>query len=210
MWKWLTAAGVGLSLFAVGAVARAMTRRRSGTEPTVTVRNRVIYGPGGFRYHITDDDMLWLARAIWGEADQNERGGAAVAWAMAQYHALVLGSGGRRPAFSTLTALLRSYCQPINPMWASLDASGCRRSPDKCSDGLLRRRAMITNARWESIPEVPRRIAERLAAGDLPNPVPGMTDWAARDWGRDSQAGVVNIAGNRFGVGRSRRLFRVT
>jgi hypothetical protein len=205
--KWLIGVGLGLGVLLVGGVASAMTRRRRGGQ--ITVRNRIIEGPGGFRYELTDDDLLWLARAVWGEAgDRNERGGAAVAWAMVQYHALVIGRNGQRPAFSTLTALLRSYCQPINPRWASMDASGCRERPGDCSVGALDRRRQITNASWSSIPSVPRGVVEQLAAGSLANPVPGMVDWAARDWSRESQTPLINIGGNKFGVGRNRRLYR--
>lgn len=211
MWKWLIGATVGLGLVALGAVARAATRR-SETESgagRVTVRGHTIYGPGNFVYRLTDDDLLWLARAIWGESGaDNETGGAAVAWAMVQYHALVIGRTGGRPAFSTFASLLRAYCQPINPKWASLNASGCREHPDRCTETLLRRRAMITSAAWGSIPETPKRVVERLIAGSLSNPVPGLTDWAAYEWQRGSQVPLVNVRGNRFGVGSSRRLYR--
>lgn len=172
----------------------------------VVVRDRTIYGPDRFRYALSDDDMLWLARAVWGEAGGDTEGGKAVAWAMVQYHALVLGPGGRRPAFPTFTALLRAYCQPINPRWASHDAAGCRQNPERCTERHLARRRQVTNATWAEIPAGVQHIVEALADGALENPVPGMTDWAAYEWSRRSKVPLVTIGGNRFGVGRNRRL----
>lgn len=171
----------------------------------------IIHGPGGFRYRLTTADLLWLARAVWGEAGTNQAGGAAVAWAVIQYHALVVGPGGRRPAFSTLTALLRAYCQPINPKWASADTKECQRNPQHCTERHLQRRAQITNAVWNSIPEAPRNVVQQLLLGTLPNPVPGLVDWkAATQTGRSawSKVPTVVVGGNEFGVNDWRTLYR--
>jgi hypothetical protein len=122
---------------------------------------------------------------------------------MIQYHAMVLGSGGRRPAFPTFARLLRAYCQPINPAWASHDTEKCQANPEQCTERHLARRRQITNATWAEIPVSVQRIVESLANGTLENPVPGMVDWAA---GRRWRGARVNIGGNWFGVGRNRRL----
>lgn len=207
--KWLVGITTGLAVTALALVARAsvISGRRRRRVSTVYVRNRVLHGPGGFTYQLTDDDLLWLGRAVLGEAGTRTRGGSAVAWAMAQYHALVLGSGGSRPKHRTLASLLRAYCQPINPMWASADASGCQRNPDACTPQLLARRASITNMSWESLPASVRQLVGSFAQGTLENPVPGATDWAASNWGSRSTIPLVNIGGNMFGVGRDRRLY---
>jgi len=202
--KWIIGVTAALSATAIALVARAALKAKGN----VYVRNRTIYGPGGFRYRLTNSDLLWLARAVWGEAGTQTTGGAAVIWAMAQYHATVMKRDGTRPAFSSLEALLRAYCQPINPMWASLDASGCQRRPSHCTERQLARRRQITNASWDQIPASVRSLVQRFAAGTLSNPVPGATDWGAFDWQARSQTRIVNIRGNRFGVGRDRRIYR--
>ena len=204
--KFIIGAIAGLGTILATGVAIAATRGRRARS-RVTVTNRVLYGPGGFSYQLTNDDLLWLARAVWGEADVNTRGGAAVIWAMAQYHALVIGAGNRRPAFSTLLGLLRAYCQPINPRWASPEAAGCVSRPAACTQRHLDRRARITNASWEQIPRSVRDLVVRFAAGQLDNPVPGAVDWADEDWSSRSSIPLINIEGNYFGVGRVRRLY---
>lgn len=209
----------------LGTVAVLMRRDSSGTTsgkttqdttPTmnqpvtrssnVSVSNGVLLGPGGFRYTLTEEDRLWLARATWGESGTHAQGNAAIVWAMAQYHALVIGSGGRRPAFSTLTGLLRAYCQPVNPKWATTEGSGCRQQPNLCTPADLERRARFTNASWGQIPSSVRGVVDRFFQGALDNPIPGLVDWNNRDWGADSQVPIINIARNRFGIGRSRRI----
>jgi len=204
--KWLVGIAMAAAVTALGALALGSSRllRRSN----VYVRDRVLYGPGGFRYHLTNDDLLWLARAVWGEAGEQPEGGAAVVWSMAQYHALVLAPNGRRPKFQSLTALLRAYCQPINSRWASPSSSGCQEHPDRCTERHLARRNRITSASWEQIPASVRRLVTQFTQGTLENPVPGMTDWAATDWSSRSQTRLINISGNRFGVGRARRLYQ--
>ncbi len=208
MWKWLI--GISAALTVTMGTAWAVSRQLSGlSRPSeVYVRNRVLYGPGGFRYLLTEDDLLWLARATWGEAATSVQGGAAVIWAMAQYHALIMGSGGRRPAFGTFAAMLRSYCQPINPIWASMEGSGCQRQPNRCTESHLARRRQITTASWESIPATVRQLVLDFARGQLPNPVPGAVDWNNLNWGDRSQIPVINVAGNYFGVGANRRMYQ--
>jgi hypothetical protein len=203
---WIIGLGAGLVATTLALLAQAAF---SGPKRGVFVRGRKIHGPGGFTYRIADSDLLWLARAVWGEAGTNERSGAAVIWSMAQYHALVLGRSGRRPKFSSLKNLLRAYCQPINPKWASRGASGCQRRPDHCTERHLRRRRRITTASWEQIPPQVRDLVTRFADGNLGNPVPGMTDWAAYDWSHRAKGGrLVDIGGNLFGVGKDRRMYQ--
>jgi hypothetical protein len=140
----------------------------SGQSP-VTISNRVMRGPTGATYTLTDDDLLWLARAIKGEAESSVPGGTAVAWALAQNFLLV---GRRPPRMTPFSLLIRRYCQPVNPAWA--DPNG---------------------AKWSAIPASIRDIVQRFAAGTLPNPIPGMTDWATPRWRADN----VEIDGNFFG-----------
>jgi hypothetical protein len=208
---WIIGTTAALGATVLALLARTAFRRRQRSN--VFIQNGVIHGPGGFRYRLTDQDLLWLARAIWGEADTHRENGAGVAWAMAQYYATVLNRRGGRPAFSTFTALLRAYCQPINPKWASRDASGCRRRPDHCTERHLAKRRRVTGASWSEIPSQVRQLVREFAAGQLPNPVPRMTDWAAHDWSSRSKVPLIfirtrGLRGNHFGIGKNRRLYR--
>ena len=192
----------------LGATIYAVARlRRGGSSSGVRVRHGVVYGPGDFVYTVTDEDKLWLARAVWGESgERGGRPGAAIAWAMLQYLALVVGRHGQRPAFSSLTRQLRSYCQPINPKWGSMSGSGCQRHPERCTEHMLARRRQITNAGWDRIPRAVRQVVEGVLAGNIENPVPGAVDWASYDWS-GSQIAMINVQGNKFGVGRSRHIY---
>lgn len=200
--KWLFGLVAALGITGIAAATYAATR--SLPRSSVYIRNRTIYGPGGFQYYLTDDDLLWLARAVWGESGEHERDGAAVAWAMAQNHALLVGRS--RPRFSTFGALLRAYCQPINPRFATPTSSGCIERPSHCTERLLARRRMITNAPWSRIPQSVRDLVASFSRGTLENPVPGMTDWAAMNWQSRSQVPLIRIR-NYFGVGRDRRIY---
>jgi hypothetical protein len=209
----------GLALLAIGAAAKLIQSRRrtpvtgtpaagtpaGGSQPTagtVTIRNRVVTGPTGATYTLTDDDLLWLARAVKGEAGTSARGGAAVAWAMAQnYMTTGPGSGPRFAALPTFTALLRGYCQPINPIWADVNAAGCRRNPAACTPNLIARRRAIATMPWSAIPQSIRDLVTSFATGTLPNPIPGLTDWATPRWGADN----IEIDGNFFGRKQPRR-----
>lgn len=202
-------AGLGLLLFGTAAVAAARRGgggRARGAE--VFVRDRVLYGPGGFQYRLTDEDLLWLGRSVTREAGGNPEGTAAVIWAIVQYHALVLGPGGQRPKFSTLTAMIRAYSVPVIPGAAQAGSAWCQAHPRLCTEGLLQARQRIQRTPWSGLPEVVRDAVTRFAQGELPNPVPGAVDWDAAFTQDRSQTPLVHVAGNNFGVGRNRRLYR--
>jgi hypothetical protein len=170
----------------------------------VTVRNSTIYGPGA-SIPITDADALWLGRAITGEVSprRDQRARAAVAWALAQNLMLV----GRRsasspPRYGDFTRMVRKYCQPVNPDWASLDAPGCRRSPRNCGRRQIERRAVYRNLTWEELTPDVRQVVEQFRAGTLANPVPGLVDWHASSY----DGSVERIGGNHFGILRGRRV----
>jgi len=209
-------AGAGAATLLVLAIRRGSGGGKAGGPGTmagrgagaVYVRGGVLYGPGGFRYQLTDDDLLWLARATWGETRDRDRGAAGVIWAMAQYHALVLGRDGSRPKYARLADLLRNYCQPINPRWDEPSDERCQAHPELCTPRHIERRRMYATTPWSGIPEAVRSLVTRFAEGRLENPVPGLTDWAAYDWSSTSTVPLVRLAGNRFGVKRSRRLYR--
>jgi hypothetical protein len=158
-------------------------------------------GPTGATYTLTDDDLLWLARAIKGEAEESVRGGSAVAWAMAQnYMTTGPGGGPRFAALPTFAALLRAYCQPINPAWMDPNGAKCRQRPQACTARHLSRRRRISSMPWDAFSQSIKNIVQQFAAGTLPNEIPGLTDWATPRWGADN----VEIDGNFFGAKQRR------
>ena len=185
-----------------------LLRDRNGTPEKappspVYVSGGAIVGPRNLVYHLTPDDLLWLGRAIVGEAGDgaSRRASAAVAWALAQNFALVPSSLGGTPRFSTFAALVRAYCQPVNPSWAVAGEGKCLEIPAACTPAHIARRARVTARSWDQLGAV-RGYVQDFAAGRLENPVPGMVDWLAGPWA----GGQVNVEGNVFGVREGRRL----
>lgn len=223
LWAWLVggAAGVGALLAARAALAAKRTggttmattngpgggavpppipggSAPAGRDPVsgVSISNGVATGPNGVTYTFTDEDKLWLGRAVKGESGTHAQGGAAVCWSMINNYLTTGPRGGPRfTALPTFTALLRAYCQPINPAWLDPNGAKCRRMPQACTPALIQRRREHMAMPWESLPGAVRQIVENFLAGNLASPVPGSTDWASTDWA----PGVVNIGGNRFG-----------
>lgn len=147
-------------------------------------------GPMG----LTQDDLLWLGRALVGETGaSSERAMAAVSWAMYQRWQQLGRNRGR-----SFTWMLQAYCQPINPKWASLAAEGCRAHPEMCTVAHLSRRARITGLPWNNLPLAVRSFVERFGRGVVANPVPGMIDFAAFNF----QGEQTVIDGNHFGTRR--------
>jgi hypothetical protein len=205
----------GLALLAIGAAVKIIQGpRRRGTsmprQPTgssqpspagpspVTIANRVMRGPTGATYTLTDDDLLWLARAIKGETGTHAEGGVAVAWALAQNFLCV---GANPPRTATFGALIRAYCQPLSPQWADPNSAKCRAHPDRCTPPMIRRRLEHINMPWASIPQSVRDIVAHFAAGSIPNPIPGRMDWRNSKW----RADAIDIGGNWFARDPGRR-----
>jgi len=165
----------------------------------VYVENGTLYGPVGDPTPLTDDDMLWLGRAIVGETGgRNEEWGAAVAWTLAQNMKLIQ----RSSPFTTFTGVTRAYCQPISPRWATADASGCQRAPHMCTERHLERRQRYLRMTWDEFPSATQNVVTAFRAGTLPNPVPGAVDWHADPF----EGATVDVGGNWFGVAQGRRL----
>ena len=130
----------------------------------------------GVQYPLTEEDKLWMARMVVGETGNSpsQEDGAAVLWS-------VVTRWRTKAAFSdiSLIQLMKAFSQPINPIWASLNGSGCQRSPSRCTPAHLARRARITNMPWSSIPQVVRDLVESFAQGRVSNPIPGYNNFAA-------------------------------
>jgi|GEM_PF-5027341 len=206
--NWLL--GLGLLFAAFGDKLIAGAGGGPGCRGRVTVCNGVIKGPRS-EYRLTDVDKLWLARALLGEVSESaarwqdsetKRGGAAVCWAMAQNFSLIRGPGDAVPRYSSFTLLLKAYCQPINPKWASSRTQKCREHPAACTERHLTRRRRVSTATLASMPAGLLDLVDQWVAGQIVNPIPGMTDWHARSF----RGARVQIAGNHFGVSEGRNL----
>ncbi len=204
IWKKFLLAGG--SLLTIGAVARSVSAATGGKvaagNARVRIQNGTMYGPGGLTYVLTNNDLLWLGRAMLGEASSTE-GRKAVAWAMAENFMAYHGpsrNGSSRPRMGPAFAnLLRAYCQPINPKWAR-GGPGCVSSPQNCTEQMLQRRERIVGTSYNALPSDVKSILQQFQAGTLSNPVPGMTDWHANNWRSGSKVPTVEVGHNWFGI----------
>jgi len=128
---------------------------------------------GSWSYTLTDEDKLWAARML-----QFEGGNpAATIWTMTQAYA----KPGIHSHYPTFTAFIRSYSQPINPIWA-LGGSRCPTPSDDPSSPCYRSR-LATRARAAAMPfnGASQRVQNTVNlwfAGKLPNPVPRAVEFA--------------------------------
>lgn len=174
--KWIIAGALGAAAALLGFAARAAFRER-------------LTGAG---FALSAEDRLWLGRALVGETGgRDRRAAAAVAWSMVNRWR----QKQARAGWPTFSALLRAYCQPINPIWESLTSSGCVRRPDMCTEAMLTRRASIRTLSWDAIPTLVRQVVDDLEAGRLENPIGDRNTFAAKSFtGAD-----LNVGGNWFG-----------
>lgn len=137
-------------------------------------------------YALTEEDKLWLARAIAGECGESPKsldGPACVCWAMIHRFLLSPAQGN----WSTLTELLRAFCQPINPKWArggAICANPSTKEAKYCIEKLYQRRARITALHWGEINQGIRDTVTAFAAGSLflPNRVLELEHWRLSNW----------------------------
>jgi hypothetical protein len=160
---------------------------------------------GNEQYQFTQDDMLWLGRALLGEVTETsaswalpttQRSGAAVLYALVNAYMLI---PAKRATYSTLSSYVRAYCQPLSSRWASSSASGCIASPNLCTPTHLARRARISSKTWAELPVFVRTLVEQFVRGCLSNPIGGRTDWRAEGFGYRPADPVV-VGGNVFGT----------
>lgn len=131
----------------------------------------VIVSADGYRYQITREDVLWLARSVQYEGGNH----LATAWTYAQRQVLFRRMG-------SLAALVQAHSQPVNPIWRR-DGEKCRpggpyHGRDQCSEARLARRDEAANLPWSEISEEIRQVVTLWALGRTDNPVPRATDFA--------------------------------
>jgi hypothetical protein len=159
---------------------------------------------GTFRYEITPEDILWMARAATCEGVSSA---AASLWTWASRLVFTRSND--------LTRLIRAHSQPVNPVWFR-DGEACRpggvwpptTDPDvleqrlrsrgatnyhdvcytgatgssvcPCSESKLERREKCSERPWSEIPVKVQNTTIAFVSGLLPNPVPRAIDFADR------------------------------
>lgn len=151
----------------------------------------------GWSYQITDDDVLWAARAAQCEGS-GEDGEKATLWtwtarfAMPQF----------RSRYRRLEDLIKAHSQPVNPIWTRT-GDKCRPGGSFhgdtrfCSESQLARRELCATRPWDNVAPRTRATVEKWATARLPNPVPRAVDFAASTIG--VQSGDREVARFRSG-----------
>lgn len=131
----------------------------------------VIYRGPNRGYTLTDEDVLWLARAFVGEAgeDCSEQEAAYLFWCWMQRFMLVKAAWNSESW--SFTDLVRAHSQPVNPLWAVAGQGKCVSHPDYCTSDKIARRAKVSGY---SVSELSGfgvyQYALKAQSGDLPNP----------------------------------------
>jgi hypothetical protein len=128
---------------------------------------------GSWNYQTTPEDMLTLARALNGE--ESASGTARLAWSYAQRLYQV------RNAFSTLAGLVLAHSQVINPAWGA-NGTHCRPGGDyygKADCNAAAARDANRTKPWTALKSGVQDALYAWASGQVPNPVPRGTDFAA-------------------------------
>jgi hypothetical protein len=132
----------------------------------------VLRSVGGLEWDLTEDDALWLARAIVGESIADA---AAVASTMLRRLAYV--SDRQNPParlWPSLAFLLRGdeerrgYSQPVSVYWSTRGSASAQA-----------RRARISSMSWDEIPPSVRDVVLGMLTGRMPLVVPGAVHFAA-------------------------------
>ncbi len=155
----------------------------------------------GVSYTPTMDEWLWLCRACYGESDEHE-GRVAAAWAMVQRFVALRQTASESWGSKSFASLVRSFSQPVNPIWSSTnactqDGRGCCGS--RCSQADIDRRRFYQSRSWdwfrEREPDLYFMVMSFAAGLPPANPVPGMTNFADES---QSRCNDIAVAGNRF------------
>jgi hypothetical protein len=199
----LAVLGVGALVLVGYALYRAVKTIQSNFGGS-SIANGVISFPGEQPYQITQDDMMWMARSIWGEVSRDpaswstanvQRGAAAVLWAYANHYLTV---GRKRAIYPTLGRFIQGYSQPVNPTWANPSSDKCRRSPAMCSSARIQFRQGLRAMPWSSFPPALTNFVEKFVAGRVGNPIGSRTDFRAAGTGLERRPDAIRVAGNVF------------
>jgi hypothetical protein len=194
-WTVAAASGFGLLWLLRGRASASARPPESFTPCTL------LYDGG--EYATTWGDWLWMARACSGESGSLV-GQEAVAWCLLQRKA----ARAQRGRSETLTGLIRSFSQPVNPIWSAHDACSsdgtrgcCGSTIEACTPSRIAHRLEVQSRTWswleQNTPELYRSIL-LLAEGRRPprNPVLGYTNFA--QCGSFDDSGSLSVGGNCF------------
>lgn len=128
-----------------------------------------------YSYRITDDDFLWLSRALWREGKPQ----IAVGHTLLQRFTYLFSTSGR---YKTLTDFLQAYCQPINPLWfpggsksdakiERLEAKGDKKGAQAERNRAIQR-VKYADTPLSKIPKKYRILAEQILSGKTLSPTP--------------------------------------
>jgi len=116
-------------------------------------------------YTLTDDDVLWLAKALAGEGGYGKHLGRAEASALAWTMFLRFFRWGNK--WRSFKSLIRKFSQPTNPAWLNPNGAKCKANPDHCTPARIARRKEIQGWTWDQIPMSARMYATMFAEGGL-------------------------------------------
>lgn len=140
----------------------------------------------GFRYQITEEDVLWAGRAANCEGG-GEDGEKAALWTWTGRFTLP----SYRRRFRTLASLIRAHSQPVNPIW---QRTGSKCGPGGqyhgsarfCNESQLQRRERCATTSWGSLKPSVRDSVTKWATAKLANPVPKAVDFASSSIGHSA------------------------
>lgn len=126
---------------------------------------------------ITPEDVLWMARMVYGEAN-----------GFGRYHyTLILFTAFQRQAFLggrpsrewSLIQFMRAFSQPINPAFNDPQTRQCQRFSRSCTPSKIARRLRVQNMTWKQVPSEIRQTVIDFVQGNIPSPAPQSIDFAA-------------------------------
>lgn len=129
----------------------------------------------GTRYRLTDEDMIWTARAV-----VYEGGPADVTlWTLVQRFSQLRGT------YSSFAGFVQAFSQPVNPAWSRTGRfcrpGGAYANGPYCSEAKLQRRQAASTSDWYDLEQLdPAAVQTTIdwGLGLVPNPVPGATNFA--------------------------------
>lgn len=144
-------------------------------------------------YTLTEEDIEWLARSLWGESTNgSDRAHAAVAWTMFRRYMNI--KFAWLTMTSTFAGFIRAFSQPVNPAWL-LGGSKCPdNSPQGCEKERTDRRVRIQN---DPIPEKYLDFARKFADGEIEDSLP-VPCYNFRACDGAAKKGSINLEGNCF------------
>jgi len=128
-----------------------------------------------FEYQMTDDDLLWSLKMIYGESGNDLNDAACVLWCMVNRFVLVKDQYKGK----SFEYLIRSYSQPINPRWYRDGVFGIQyKGKESATEDKFKRREQILNMKKEDFPQNLQELIQNWSLGKIPNPIPKAVHFA--------------------------------